>query len=302
MTDQPNTPDEINYTVMPSVSKKYTMPAEEQQQKITTPHEAKPLNMRKWIKIGGAVILIVLLGLLAYYLATQKNNNSEKTTESKLPRIWLNQHFGSETCTDAAKCGDEADPDNDGLKNYNEFKEGTNPNKADSDEDGLADGDEVNVYKTDPGLKYTDRREIAVVKDFNDAVDISSDFDPLTPGFKMTSTRLQQVDNDAKTFGLHEPTITTLKNLRGNGSSINSKTLSVFIEAGKFNPDKITVNKGDTVVWLNKDSTKHKVMSSAFQSPELETNQTFSFTFQVAGGFQYEDQLNSLIKGTVEVK
>lgn len=260
-----------------------------------------PRSLNKRLIIGGAAVLLVILAVLAYFMFAQKDN-AEPVKQSKLPKIWLNQHFGSETCADEAVCGDEADPDADGLSNYNEFKEGTNPKKADTDQDGLADGDEVNIYKTDPGLKYTDRREIAVIKDFNDGKDIADNYDPLTPGFKMTQTRLKQIEESAKTFGLHEPTITTLKNLRGESGSTLSRTVSIFIESGKFNPDLITVNKGDTVVWLNKDTAKHKVMSSAFQSPELETNQTFSFTFESAGIFAYEDGLNSLIKGTIEVK
>jgi outer membrane protein OmpA-like peptidoglycan-associated protein len=42
------------------------------------------------------------------------------------------------------------DPDNDGLLNDVEKQLGTDPNKADTDGDGLSDGDEVNVYKTNP--------------------------------------------------------------------------------------------------------------------------------------------------------
>ncbi|HUN65033.1 MAG TPA: OmpA family protein [Bacteroidota bacterium] len=43
-----------------------------------------------------------------------------------------------------------ADPDGDGLTNDEEKKLGTDPHNADTDGDGLSDGDEVNKYKTDP--------------------------------------------------------------------------------------------------------------------------------------------------------
>lgn len=48
------------------------------------------------------------------------------------------------------------DPDGDGLSNLEEFQNGGDPFEADSDEDGLSDGDEVNRYGTSPALADTD--------------------------------------------------------------------------------------------------------------------------------------------------
>jgi hypothetical protein len=42
------------------------------------------------------------------------------------------------------------DPDEDGLINVEEYKYGTDPNNWDSDSDGLADSDEIDIYFTDP--------------------------------------------------------------------------------------------------------------------------------------------------------
>jgi len=49
------------------------------------------------------------------------------------------------------------DSDNDGLSRKEELKLGINPNIADTDSDGLLDGEEVNKYKTNPLEKDTDR-------------------------------------------------------------------------------------------------------------------------------------------------
>jgi outer membrane protein OmpA-like peptidoglycan-associated protein len=46
--------------------------------------------------------------------------------------------------------GDNADPDHDGLTNKEERLLGTDPHKADTDGDGLSDGDEVKKYNTNP--------------------------------------------------------------------------------------------------------------------------------------------------------
>ncbi len=48
------------------------------------------------------------------------------------------------------------DPDGDGLSNDQEAALGTEPLRADTDGDGLADGDEVNVYHTNPLRKDSD--------------------------------------------------------------------------------------------------------------------------------------------------
>ena len=42
------------------------------------------------------------------------------------------------------------DTDNDGLTNLEEFQQHTNPNLADSDSDGINDGEEINTYNTNP--------------------------------------------------------------------------------------------------------------------------------------------------------
>jgi hypothetical protein len=56
----------------------------------------------------------------------------------------------------AATATAEADPDGDGLPTYRELELGTDPFIADTDEDGLNDGEEVRVWRTDPLNRDTD--------------------------------------------------------------------------------------------------------------------------------------------------
>lgn len=72
------------------------------------------------------------------------------TDGDSLPDPWEMEFFGN---LDQAAADD---PDSDGLSNLEEFRSGTHPLRADTDGDGLSDGDEVNEHQTDPTRSDTD--------------------------------------------------------------------------------------------------------------------------------------------------
>jgi len=281
----------------------------------------------RWLYIIlGAVLLLIIGG--AIYLMTRggDSDNGEPSpnqqTTTRLPKVWLQQYFNKEVCDDELICGDDADPDSDGLSNYEEFRMGTSPINSDHDGDGLADGDEVYVYKTDPTLKFTDRREVVQANNWTDGFQISNGYDPLTPALPFTETRLQQIANDIQKHPLNEPTLTTL-NVNPDGTPVSTsgteeeisdtaaKNVAVTIEANALNPSEITINVGDTVVWLNKDEVVRMIASDPHPnhtalpelvSRELGANQTYSFKFTKVGTWGYHDHNNPTLKGTVIVK
>jgi hypothetical protein len=65
------------------------------------------------------------------------------------------------------------DTDGDGLSDLQEDKAGTDPADPDSDDDGLSDGDEVNIHKSDPLNPDTDGGGV------NDGAEVSAGTDPL---------------------------------------------------------------------------------------------------------------------------
>ena len=156
-----------------------------------------------------AVIIIAILAGGAYYLLGSKTKKDEPV--SRLSKSWLGKYFNVEVCASESTCAENADPDKDGLNNYNEFKADTNPINPDTDEDGLADGDEINIFLTEPDNKITDTRTIARTNNWTDGFQLKGGYDPITPGNKLSETRLQQIEAAIKQYGTHEPTNTTLK-------------------------------------------------------------------------------------------
>ena len=68
----------------------------------------------------------------------------------------VNYRFGAKTPQRFEVVGGPADSDMDGLLDDEETEIGTDPYNADTDDDGLSDGDEVKKYKTDPLNPDTD--------------------------------------------------------------------------------------------------------------------------------------------------
>lgn len=79
---------------------------------------------------------------------------------------------------------------------------------------------------------------------------------------------------------------------------------SVAIENFAFSPATLTVKKGITVTWINKDSAAHTVTSTdggKLNSPTLNKDQTYSFTFDTTGTFNYKCTFHSNMTGKVTV-
>ena len=80
-------------------------------------------------------------------------------------------------------------------------------------------------------------------------------------------------------------------------------TNAVDIQNFAYSPDNITVKKGTTVTWTNKDNTSHSVDSDngKFESKTLHNGDTFTFTFNSTGTFKYHCDFHSSMHGTVTV-
>jgi hypothetical protein len=122
-------------------------------------------------------------------------------------KVWQKKYFNSEICADQSICGENADPDHDGLTNLEEYKLGTDPNNPDSDNDGLSDGDEVHIFGSNPLQDHS-----GVNKKYSDLDYAKQGYD-FTTDKKYTDQQIAAITNKMKQSGLHEPSIKTLKDI-----------------------------------------------------------------------------------------
>lgn len=92
--------------------------------------------------------------------------------------------------------------------------------------------------------------------------------------------------------------------------TVNSSALAAEIEVTikkfKFIPAEITINKGDTITWLNKEKRQyHSVWFEQLGEPEADyffPNESYSRVFTESGTFPYRCGPHPKMTGTVIVK
>jgi plastocyanin len=80
----------------------------------------------------------------------------------------------------------------------------------------------------------------------------------------------------------------------------------VWMRNNAYVPASLTVSPGTEVTWVNRDGVAHTVTSSSvnlsFESGNLNRDQTFSFTFDSVGTYQYHCRLHPGMNGTIIVE
>ncbi len=79
---------------------------------------------------------------------------------------------------------------------------------------------------------------------------------------------------------------------------------TVLIDGTSFTPQSLTVHRGDTVVWKNKDPFPHTVTARnrQFDSGILAADQAWQYTAQQPGEFPYFCTLHQTMTGVLVVK
>lgn len=75
-----------------------------------------------------------------------------------------------------------------------------------------------------------------------------------------------------------------------------------------FEPDEVTIKAGETVTWKNEDRRTHQIMSGAppvmtddFVSPNLQSGESWSYTFDDPGEYAFHSMTGGIL-GWVNVE
>ena len=94
-------------------------------------------------------------------------------------------------------------------------------------------------------------------------------------------------------------------------SSQYPMSVTVNIYSSEFRPGEVTIAKGGTVKWINKDTTDHTVLGDTFPMPtsmspqtsgRLQPGESWKKCFDIEGYFSYADMYDENFKGKVVVK
>jgi plastocyanin len=86
--------------------------------------------------------------------------------------------------------------------------------------------------------------------------------------------------------------------------SSESATHTVTMENVGFNPDQLTVKRGDRVVWINKDLFPHTVTADgkAFDSGNVPVDKSWTYLAAAPGRYTYTCSYHPGMKGTLIVQ
>lgn len=117
-------------------------------------------------------------------------------------------------------------------------------------------------------------------------------------------------DNNSQTNNQTSPSKNSSRSPANNNPATEPSaqavaTNEVEIEDMAFKPADITIKKGTTVTWTNKDSLSHTVTETDSQtgpnSSPLSQDESYTFTYNQAGTFTYHCSIHPEMTGKVVV-
>lgn len=90
-----------------------------------------------------------------------------------------------------------------------------------------------------------------------------------------------------------------IEGTEGNVTAAENSIVDVEIRDYKYTPQNLTVKVGQTVRWTNKDTVLHDVVGSGIESEYLQKGETFTYTFEETGTYQYICTIHPWMEGEV---
>ncbi|OYT52666.1 MAG: hypothetical protein B6U72_07600 [Candidatus Altiarchaeales archaeon ex4484_2] len=108
----------------------------------------------------------------------------------------------------------------------------------------------------------------------------------------------------AEKFTVTDGTTSTTTQTTSTTTTTHQPTLEhIVIKDFEFKPDNMIIHKGDTVKWINRDSTEHRIVASnVFDSGILKEDENFAHTFKMGGVYSYTCRIHPVMKGSIIVE
>ncbi|MGK2949752.1 MAG: cupredoxin domain-containing protein [Acidimicrobiales bacterium] len=106
-------------------------------------------------------------------------------------------------------------------------------------------------------------------------------------------------------YGLASDEEATVASSGGAGGGEVAGGTSIDIVEFSFSPAELTVAVGDTVTWTNLDGAAHTTTASmpgTISSGDLKTDDTYEYTFEAGGSFEYICAYHPFMTGTITVE
>jgi len=107
---------------------------------------------------------------------------------------------------------------------------------------------------------------------------------------------VEEADNGEVAGG--EETV-TVPEAEQNETGAGAEVIDVEIRDYKYIPESLTVNVGQTVRWTNYDTVLHDVVGSGIESEYLKQGETFTYTFEQEGTYEYICTIHPWMEGKV---
>jgi plastocyanin len=75
----------------------------------------------------------------------------------------------------------------------------------------------------------------------------------------------------------------------------------IIISNNQFIPSSITIQKGDSIRWINRDNITHSIYNTEFDSKILKKYEEFKQSFHKSGKYEYICQIHPNLKGSIIV-